>query len=159
MAMVLLTITYAFVLGSFHPWDLSIGVIISGALLLAFRRFVFGEMPARTPGMLERIVAFVPFTAAAVWNIVTGTWEVALVTLHIRRLSAPGIVAVPIGERTPTGVAVSSLTTTLSPGTFLVDVDHERDVMLIHSINASDPDAVRESHQEFYRRYQRRVFP
>ena len=41
----------------------------------------------------------------------------------------------------------------------LVGVDEEKRVMLIHAIDAADPDAVRESQQEFYRRYQRRVFP
>jgi multisubunit Na+/H+ antiporter MnhE subunit len=93
------------------------------------------------------------------WDITTGTWEVALVTLHLRPLVKPGIVAVPIENRTPLGVAVSALATTLSPGTFLVDVDWEKRVMLIHAIDASDPDVVREALQHMYRRYQSKVFP
>jgi multicomponent Na+:H+ antiporter subunit E len=159
LSMVLfLTLTYALVLGSFAPWDLVIGAAISASLVFATRRFLFDYEPS-APDYLRRFVYFWPFVAATVWNIITGTWTVALVTLHIRPLSSPGIVAVPIEDRTPTGVAVSALATTLSPGTFLVDVDRERDVMLIHSIDASDPDEVREDHQEFYRRYQRKVFP
>ncbi len=159
LAIVLLTLTYALVLASFDPWDLLLGAGLSVALLLAFRSFVFGEGPARRSDLPGRLVAFVPFALAVVRDIIVGTWEVTLVALHLRRLVSPGIVAIPIGERTPTGVAVSALATTLSPGTFLVDVDEKRGVMLIHSINAGDPDAVREAHQEFYRRYQKRVFP
>jgi multisubunit Na+/H+ antiporter MnhE subunit len=152
------TLTYLLVLGSFHPWDIAAGVIISCALLLFARRFVFDFEPA-APNFLKRFLYFWPFAAAVVWDITKGTWEVALITLHLRPLVSPGIVAIPIGKRTPTGVAVSALATTLSPGTFLVDVDRERQVMLIHTMDASDPDRVREDHQEFYRRYQSRVFP
>ena len=79
--------------------------------------------------------------------------------LHVRPLNHPGIVAVPIAERSPLGVAVSGLATTLSPGAFLVDVDWEQRVMLIHVLDASDPDEVRADHQRFYRRWQRHVFP
>lgn len=154
-----LTLTYALVLGSFKPWDLAIGAVVSGVLLHALRGFALGARPARAGGFVERLVAIVPFVLATVWEIIIGTWEVALVTLHLRPLESPGIVAIPIGERTPTGVAVSALATTLSPGTFLVDVDWERGVFLIHIIDASDPEAVRRHHEEFYRRYQRGVFP
>lgn len=156
--LVLLTLTYALVLGSFAPADLAMGVVISGALMYGTRRFTFGEEPA-SPNILSRFLYFWPFLVAEIWNIITGTWEVALVTLHIKPLVSPGIVAVPIGERTPAGVAVSAMATTLSPGTFLVDVDWERGVMLIHAIDASDPDEVREDHQEFYRKWQSKVFP
>ncbi len=164
LAATLLTLTYAFVLASFDPWDLLLGGVLSAALLFVFGNSVFGDPASgqgrvRRPGLLERVAAFGPFAAATVWAIIEGTWEVTLVTLHLRKLESPGVVAVPVGERTPTGVAVSALVTTLSPGTFLVDVDEDRGVMLIHTISARDPDAVREAHQQFYRRYQRKVFP
>lgn len=154
----LLVLTFALVIGGFAPWDLVVGAVISGALIYGTRRFTFGEEPA-SPNLFSRFVHFWPFALAEIWIITQGTWQVALVTLHLRTLECPGIVAVPIGDRTPTGVAVSALASTLSPGTFLVDVDWERAVMLIHSIDASDPEAVREDHQEFYRRYQSKVFP
>ena len=154
----LLILVYALVLGSFAPADLAMGAVISGALMYGTRRFVFAEEPA-SPNILSRFLHFWPFLVAEIWNIVTGTWEVALVTLHIRPLVSPGIVAVPIGERTPVGVAVSAMATTLSPGTFLVDVDWEQGVMLIHALNASDPEEVRRDHQEFYERWQKKVFP
>ncbi|MBA2375274.1 MAG: Na+/H+ antiporter subunit E, partial [Rubrobacter sp.] len=48
---------------------------------------------------------------------------------------------------------------TLSPGTYLVEVDWERGVWLIHALDASDPDEVRRDRHEFYERYQKRVFP
>lgn len=159
LSLVLLTLIYALVLASFSPWDLALGAVSSGALLFAFREFVFGAGPAPLPGLSRRIVAFVPFLAAVVREVVAGTWQVALVTLRLRPLARPGLVRVPLGDRTPGGVAVSALVGTLSPGTVLVDIDWEEGYALIHTIDAHDPEAFRRSRAEFYERYQKKVFP
>ncbi len=157
LSLVLLTFVYAMVLASFHPLDLLIGAIFSGAVLYTFRLFVFGGRPEPLPGFLKRFVAFFPFAWAVFRDVARGSWEVALVTLHLRPLESPGLVRVPVGERTPVGVAVSALVTTLSPGAFLVEANDE--FMLIHVIDASDPDAVRKDREDLYQRYQRKVFP
>jgi multicomponent Na+:H+ antiporter subunit E len=88
-----------------------------------------------------------------------GNVEVTLVTLGLRPLLRPGIVAVPVGDRTPTGVAVWAVVTGLPPGSYFVDVDRERGVVLIHVLDARDPEAYREEQEDFYRRYQSKVFP
>ena len=159
LSVLLLTATYALVLASFHPWDLALGATVSVVLLRLFRRFLFGERPPVLADLGPRLAAFVPFAAVASRDIIAGSWAVALVVLRVRPLREPGIVAVPVGDRTPVGVAVSALVTTLSPGSFLVDVDWDRGVMLIHVLDARDPAGVCEAHQRFYHRYQKRVFP
>jgi len=164
LAVLTLTLGYALALGSFHPWDLLIWAGLSAVLVFSFGWIVFEPEPesgptARRPSRLRRVVAFVPFSLAVIWDILVGSWNVALVTLHLRPLKNPGIVVVPIGERTPTGVAAWALVTGLPPGSFFVEVDREREVALIHVIDARDPEAVREQHRDFYRRYQRQVFP
>ncbi len=158
LPLLLLTLVYALVLGSFDPADLALGASLSGVLLFALRGFVMPGEPAPS-GVLARVAGFFPFAAAVARDVVVGTWEVSLITLHLRPLARPGIVALPIGERTETGVAVSALVATLSPGEVLVDVDREQGVMLIHVIDVADPGVVRRRHEDFYRRYQRRVFP
>jgi multisubunit Na+/H+ antiporter MnhE subunit len=40
-----------------------------------------------------------------------------------------------------------------------IDLDEAAGVMLLHVIDASDPEQVRAAHLRFYERYQRRVFP
>jgi len=154
-----LTLAYALALGSFHPLDLLFGAGLSAALVVASRRFVFGDEPGERPSFLRRVVAFVPFSLAVFREIVAGTWEVTLVTLHLRPLKSPGIVAVPIANRTPTGVAVWAIITGLPPGSFFVDVDRDREVVLIHIIDAGDPEAFRRKEEDFYCRYQSKVFP
>ena len=154
-----LTLVYAFVLASFDPWDLLFGAVLSGALLYAFRGFVFGGRPKPLPGLLGRVLAFGPFAFAVLRDTLVGTWQVTQITLGLRPLEKPGVVAVPIGERTPAGVAVSSLVATISPGEVLIDVDWDRGVMLYHTVDAGDPEEVRRSHEHFYQRYQKKVFP
>ena len=164
-AVVALTLVYALALASFHPWDLLFGAGLSAALLFASRRFVFDAddtAPRPESGeltLLGRVVAFVPFAAVVFQNILAGNVEVTLVTLGLRPLVRPGIVAVPVGDRSPTGVAVWAVVTGLPPGSFFVDVDRERGVVLIHVLDARDPEAYRQQEEDFYRRYQSKVFP
>ncbi len=158
-AVAALTLVYALALASFHPLDLLFGAGLSAALVLASRRFVFDTTPGQGPGILRRAVAFIPFAARIFLDILVGTWEVTLVTLHLRPLAQPGVVAVPVGERSPTGVAVWAIATGLPPGSFFVDVDREKGVALIHLLDASDPESFRQQQEDFYRRYQRKVFP
>lgn len=155
----LLTLVYALALDSFELWDLAIGALISSAVLaLAWPQII--EAPGGVGGnLLRRAVAFVPFLLAVTRDVTVGTWVVALVSLRLRPLPPTGIVAVPIEERTPLGVAVCALVTTLSPGSVLVDVDDERQVMLFHVMDVRDPDRVRAEQRKFYERYQRHVFP
>jgi multisubunit Na+/H+ antiporter MnhE subunit len=54
---------------------------------------------------------------------------------------------------------VSTLVTTLAPGSVVTEIDWERGVFWLHVLDASDPEGVRRAHQQFYDRYQRRVFP
>ncbi|MDQ4077321.1 MAG: Na+/H+ antiporter subunit E [Chloroflexota bacterium] len=159
VSLALLTATYLMVLGSVAPWDVLMGALLSGVLLAGTQRFLFTGRPAPLPDLLGRIVALVPFSLMVLFDIVEGTWMVVLVVLRLRPLHRPGIVEVPIGERSPTGVAVSGIALTLSPGSYLVDIDWERDIMLYHVLDATEPEQIREKYEAFYQRYQRRVFP
>ena len=156
-----LTLVYAFALASFHPWDLAFGAVLAGTLVWSSRRFVFGpaENRAPRPSLPARVLAFFPFAGVVFVDILKGTFEVTLVTLHLRRLVQPGIVTVPIGERSPLGVAVWAVVTGLPPGSFFVDLDRTRGVALVHLLDARDPEGFRRRQADFYRRYQSRVFP
>lgn len=159
LALALLTLVYALVLDSFHPLDLAAGALIGAAVLAGFRRFLLASPGLPAGELARRTVRLVPLALATVREISVGTWEVALVVLGLRPLRSPGIVVIPFEDRTPTGVSVTAMIATLSPGEFLVEIDWERREILMHVIDASDPDAVRAHHRRFYRRYQRPVFP
>jgi multisubunit Na+/H+ antiporter MnhE subunit len=154
-----LALVYVLVLASLDPVDALVGVAVGAGVLAGAGRLAFERPPQPLGHLPRRLLAAIPLALALLREITVGTWEVALVVLRLRPLAAPGIVAVPIGERTELGLAVTGLLTTLAPGTFLVDVDRDRGVYLLHVLDASDPDAVRAHEQRFYERYQRAVFP
>jgi multisubunit Na+/H+ antiporter MnhE subunit len=159
---------YVLTLASAHPLDLLAGALLGAALVAVTRAPAPREAPSLdgrpwaahpTPPLAVRVAAFPLFAYGLLADIARGTWDVALRVVHLRPIEHPGIVRIPVGERTPLGVAVSALATTLSPGTVFIDLDEEAGVMLLHVIDAADPDRVRADHLRFYERYQRRVFP
>lgn len=159
LAAIALVLIYALTLASFHPWDLVLGAILATAVLAWARRALPLASQEARPSPGARLLRFPGFAAAVLAEVVHGTWQVAVVVAGLRPLARPGIVLIPLGERTVSGVAASGWALTLSPGEVLVDVDWQRSVMLVHLLDAGDPEAVRARHQRFYSRWQRGVFP
>lgn len=162
LVLLLLVVVFCLTLASFAPWDMAIGAVLGGITLAVFH----GQLPAipgkperELPSLPSRMVAFVPFAGITIWEILIGSVRVAAIVSGLRKLEHPGIVAVPIGERSKLGVVVTGITTSLAPGSILLDVDWDRNLMLVHMIDASDPDQVRADMQTLYDRYQRKVFP
>ena len=154
----LLTGVYLLSLGSMDPLDAAEGLVLATVLSLGLRGRL--ERPQGAgPSLVGRIAAFPLLVGGLLIDVLRGTWDVALRVLGLRPVECPGVVLVPIGERTELGVAVTGLLAGLSPGSMLVEVDSQRQAMLFHVIDAHDPDAVRDHLDRFYRRYQRRVFP
>jgi multicomponent K+:H+ antiporter subunit E/multicomponent Na+:H+ antiporter subunit E len=111
-------------------------------------------MPKSTPewGYVLHIIVFLPkFLAMMVVDILKGTWQVATFVVGFRKLESPGIIRVPLGNHTPAGVGIVGLVVTISPGSFLVDIDWDERVMLVHYIDASAPDRLREDVEKYYR--------
>lgn len=154
-----LGIIYALTLASTDPLDLATGMLLGGLLVgLLGRRMLLAPEGHAAPA-IPRILWFVVFVVVVVGDILRGAWDVALRVMHLRPIDRAGVVRVPIGERSERGIAVSALASTLSPGSVLIDVDRDTGELLLHVIDASDPDGIRDHLQRFYDRYQRRVFP
>ncbi|MDQ3763559.1 MAG: Na+/H+ antiporter subunit E [Actinomycetota bacterium] len=69
------------------------------------------------------------------------------------------MVTVPIPRCAPSSAAASVIRVPLTPDVVVVEVDEERGELLVHVLDARDPDAVPRTQQESYERHQRRVFP
>ncbi len=160
IAVILISIViYVAAIGRFEPWDVVFAAILATGTTWIFRKHLFrGPSPSPTT-LFRRMIFLPPLIGFIIWDIIRSTVIVTMYSLHIRKLDHPGIVAIPLGERTRFGATMSGFFTTIAPGTFLVDFDWKERTMLIHAIDASDPDAVRASHQLFYDRFQRHVFP
>ena len=134
-----LTVVYNLALASFAWEDMVVGAMLSTVLVAVFRRAIFPLVPADA-GFVAHIIVYLPlFLWMLVVDIVKGTWQVAMYVVGIRKLEKPGILKIPLGNHTPAGVGVVGLFVTVSPGSFLVDIDWDERVMLVHYIDASDP--------------------
>lgn len=155
LRLALLCGVYLLALGRVSLGDVVVGLVISAVLLMLLDH---RTVSVDKPSLGRRVLGFIPFIAAVLWDVTARTWDVALIVLGVRP-AVPGYIEVPIGSRTPTGVAVTGLIVTLSPGSVLIDVDWEHGSMLFHMFDASDPDATRGAIARIYERYQRQVFP
>ena len=155
LRLMLLSVVWLLTLGQLSVGDLLTGLLLS-ALLLLLLGYRGTDQPASV--VMGRVLAFWPFVLVGLREILVATWNVAAIVLG-RRPAHPGYVEVPIGKRTPVGIAVTSWLTTLIPGSVLIDVQPEREVMIFHVLDASNPDAFGANIEHLYQRYQRKVFP
>lgn len=156
-----LAAVYALMLVSLDPVDIATGALIASLVLLGLRRFL-RSAGDRTWGPMElvRRTARLPgFAAVVMADTIRGTWDVTLVVVGLRPADRSGVVEIPFDGRTPSGAVVSGLTATISPGEVLIDVDEQRRVILLHVLDARDPDAIRAKHRDRYERWQRGVAP
>lgn len=125
--------------------------VISAGLMYIFRRQIVPQ-PLPPNGLALHLIIYAPVLFYYLLiDILKGTFQVVMITLGLRPLRHPGIVKIPIGAHSLAGVGPVGFFITLSPGSFLVDIDWEEKVMLVHVIDASDPDAVRKEAEKYYR--------
>jgi multisubunit Na+/H+ antiporter MnhE subunit len=154
---VALTAVYLLVLTSVHPGDVLVGAVLSAAIAAPAtltRRAAPGDPP-----LARRLAAAPAFALATLADMVRGNWHVARYVLGGRPLESPGIVAIPKGERTASGVAAWGYVTAISPDEIVLEADDERGVLLVHLLDARDVPGIRARHERTYERRQRRVFP
>ena len=144
---------YLLVLTSAKPADAATGFLLGLVLAVALRPRLPGRRSATPPP--AGLVALIPVLAMTAAEIVRGSWRTARFCL--RGGGQPGFVEIPRGDRSRHAVALWGVLTGEAPDEVPVDVDEERDLLIVHLVDASDPDAVRERHRRAYERAQRKV--
>ena len=144
---------YLLVLTSVKPADAVTGFLLGLVLAVALRPRLPGRRTA-TPSPAG-LVALVPVLAMTAADMIRGSWRTARFCL--RGGGRPGFVEIPRGDRSRHAVALWGVLTGEAPDEVPVDVDEERNVLIVHLVDASDPDAVRERHRRAYERAQRKV--
>jgi multisubunit Na+/H+ antiporter MnhE subunit len=141
-----LTGIYLLVLTSLHPGDVLVGGLLACLVVVATRRIrAGGEIHRRldrhrvlgAPALVLRIIAG---TAA-------GTWRVVRFCLRPDD-ARTGLVEVPAGSRSGSGLAAWGFINGLAPDELVVEIDEDRRVLLVHALDADDPDAVRARHAD-----------
>ena len=150
---VALTAIYLLVLTSAAPGDVLVGGVLAVVVAVALRPR--GPAPRGPAPPLARLGAAVGVVVQTVAEMVRGSWRV--VRFCLGSSGEPGFVEIPRGERSPGSVALWGVLTGEAPDEIVVDVDETRDVLIVHLVDAGDPDGVRERHRRVYERTQRKV--
>jgi multisubunit Na+/H+ antiporter MnhE subunit len=151
-ALVLMGI-YLLVMTSTKPGDATAGFALGLVLAVALRPGL-ADRRRDTP-TLTGLLAIGRVLATTAVEMARGSWRTARFCLGGG--GQPGFVEIPRGGRSPHAVALWGVVTGEAPDEVPVDIDGERDVLIVHLVDASDPDAVRERHQRAYERAQRKV--
>lgn len=116
----------------------------------------FGIVALVNPAYGRRSLRALAFVFYVAWQIILSAWRVTIVMLGPRRLTQPGIVAVPLDLTTRAEVLILASVITLTPGTISVETGRSaagRAVLFVHALEAGDPDGLRASiKQDFERR-------
>lgn len=143
---------YLLVLTSLAPGDILVGAVIATALVLAAR----SDAPRRSVAQWGR------WAAALSRMVVLTAWEIVLGTLRVVRFcvtgaGSPGFVEIPREDRSRRGVALWGVLTGEAPDEYPVAVDDARHVLIVHTIDARDPDGIRARHAAAWDGHQRDV--
>lgn len=103
-----------------------------------------------------RIVAYV---LLVVWDIIVANVQVAYIILFKSNANIkPAWISIPLDLRTPEAITVLAGTITLTPGTVSSDLSADGRSLLVHCLDAPDPDAVRDDIKNRYERRLKEIF-
>ncbi|MGC4191230.1 MAG: Na+/H+ antiporter subunit E [Thermomicrobiales bacterium] len=150
LVVALFTAIYALMLASTAWEDLLTGVVLSAVLLAIFRPVILPSPLPSTRSTIRVLVAGPRYLWMMVRDILVGTWTVTKVVTGLNKTYHPGIITIPIGDHSERAVGVAGLCLTLSPGSFLLDVDWDQRVMLIHVIDATNWEQIHDEMLEYF---------
>ena len=146
---------YLLVLTSAEPGDALLGLVLGAGLAVTLRPRAC-RSGAGVP-MHTALLALGPVLASTAIEMARGSVRTARFCLG--RGGRPGLVEIPRDGRSRHAVALWGVLTGEAPDEVPVDVDEERDVLIVHLVDAGDPDAVRDRHRRAWEQAQRKVVP
>lgn len=130
---------------------ITLGVVLSG-LVFAVLSVLLIPTPGR-PGAI-RWTGVARLMGHVTGQLVLATLKVAWEVVTPGDQTRPGVVPVELAGAAEAHLTLVSLLITLTPGTFVVDVDLRRRLVIVHLLHLSDEEAARREVAELYRRVQ-----
>ena len=146
---VLLIVVWCVITNSVAPGTIVLGVILG--ILIPF--FTYPYWPHAPRGF--RPFKMVSYLFLVIWDILVANVSVAWIVLTKRNSDMRSTwVVIPLDLRTPEAITLLAGTITLTPGTVSADLSDEGHCLLVHALDADDPNAVRD---EIKTRYEARL--
>lgn len=129
-------VLYLAVVGSAGAWAVVQGLVVAAGAL-AVSRPQLAPLRAGSWRHLGRVAV------RSARDVLAGSWKVGLTAAGLRPLPRPEWVEIPVADPAPAHPGALALLETFSPGTYLVEHDEERGVMLFHVFDTADAEALR----------------
>ncbi|MGI3171023.1 Na+/H+ antiporter subunit E [Pseudooceanicola sp. C21-150M6] len=137
---------------------ISLGTIVFGLILGIVIPFMTAPYWPDRPKM-ARPFRMVGYVLIVMWDILVANVVVAgIVLFKSNRAMKPCWVAIPLDLKSPEAITILAGTITLTPGTVSADVSDEGHSLLVHALDADDPDAVRDEIKDRYERRLKEIF-
>lgn len=108
---------------------------------------------------IRSVPALLAYTALVIWDIILANIAVAKIVLFKPNDQIRSAwITVPLDLRTPEAITILAATITLTPGTVTADMSACGRALLIHSLHAPDPDAIRDEIKSRYEARLKRIF-
>ena len=104
---------------------------------------------------IRRPLGLIPYTLLVLRDVIVANFQVARIILFLPndRIRSAWI-SVPLDLTSPEAISLLAGTITMTPGTLTADVSADGRALLVHSLHAPDPDAIRD---EIKTRYEARL--
>lgn len=145
----LLTVTWVLLANSWTLNSLLFGFLLG--LLIPFLTQPYWPQQLR----MKKPLKISAYVLLVLYDIVMANITVArIVVFKSNKARKPNWVTIPLALRTPEAITVLAGTITMTPGTVSADLSAEGHALLVHCLDAENPDAVRD---EIKDRYERRL--
>lgn len=106
-----------------------------------------------------RPLRMLAYILLVLWDIIVANVQVAWIILTKSNASmTPNWVVVPLDLKEPEAISILAGTITLTPGTVSADLSESGRYLLVHALDAADPDAVRDDIKNRYERRLKEIF-
>lgn len=138
--------------------SVSAGMVVFGVILgIIIPRVTAVWWPDRPQGF--RAGKMLGYGLIVLWDIVVANIQVAWIILTKPNSKLkPAWVEVPLDLREPEAITILAGTITLTPGTVSADLSSEGRSLLVHALDAPNPDAVRDEIKDRYERRLKEIF-
>lgn len=137
---------------------LSAGTVAFGLLLGILVPILTAAYWPHRP-VIQRPWRMLTYILIVVWDIIVANVQVAFIVLFKSNAKMrANWVAIPLDIRTPEAIAALAGTITLTPGTVSADLSDEGHALLVHALDAPDPEAVRDRIKTRYEARLKEIF-
>ncbi|MDP2218232.1 MAG: Na+/H+ antiporter subunit E [Methanolobus sp.] len=148
-----LGIVWCFVSGEASILNFMVGSVLGILIIWSLRKLYQPDEEVPYKNILARIPKIATFFAILTIEITKASILIAKIVLWPKLDIKPGIIAVPIRATKDVSITAIANTISLTPGTITIDVSDDLTKIYVHSIDASDPEALKVSIRDKLEKY------